>query len=66
MNSQMATLIIIRGPQGISALHDGKLLSLVNQHKCETTSDEFKSAWDAICSEKFGQPCELIGITYAE
>jgi len=66
MNSQIAKLIVIRGPQGISTLSSGKLLNVVNRYKCETNSDEFKAAWDAICIDKYGKDCELIGITYAE
>lgn len=66
MNSQLAKLIVIRGPQGISTLNSGKLLSLVNRYKCETESAEFKTAWDALCIDRYGTPCELIGITYAD
>lgn len=66
MNSQVAKLIVIRDPQGISTLSSGRLLNLVNRHKCDTRSAEFKAAWDALCVERYGKPCELIGYTYAD
>lgn len=59
-------LVIFRSPQGIATANGGKMLSLVNQHKGETNTDEFRSAWDAICMEKFGRICDLIGVTYTD
>ena len=66
MNTQLAKLIVIRSPQGISTLASGKLLSLVNRFKCDTGNAEFRTAWDALCFDKYGKTCELIGITYAD
>lgn len=62
---KLVTLVIFRTPQGISTANTGKLLNLVNRYKGETTSEEFRAAWDAICVDKFGRPCDLIGVTYA-
>ena len=66
MNDDIASLVVIRGPQGIATINGGRLLNLVNSHKCKIDGAEFKVAWDALCIDKFGQTCELIGITYAE
>lgn len=66
MNIQIAKMIVIRGPLGISTLGSGRLLDLVNRFKCETSSAEFNSAWEALCMDKYHQPAELIGITYAD
>lgn len=66
MNKEVAKLVVIRGPQGIATVTGGKLLNLVNRHHCDFSSAEFKAAWDSICQDKYGQACELIGITYAE
>jgi len=66
MNSQVAKLIVIRGPQGISTFNSGKLIGLVKRYKCETDGAEFKTTWDALCIDRYGQPGELIGITYAD
>ena len=66
MNDQIAKLIVIRGPQGISTLASGKLFDLVNRYKCDTSSAEFKSAWEALCMDRYHQLAELIGITYAD
>lgn len=64
--SKIVKLVIFRTPQGIATANGGKLLNLVNRHKGETKSEEFRTAWDAICLEKFGRVCDLIGVTYAD
>ena len=62
---KFVTLVIYRTPQGVATANGGKLLNLVNRHRGETTSAEFRDAWDAICVEKYGRPCDLIGVTYS-
>ena len=66
MNNDIAKLVLIRSPQGIATITGGRLLDLVNSHKCLIDSSDFQSAWDAACQDKYGQTCELIGITYAD
>ena len=63
---KQAKLVVIRGPQGISTANSGKLLNLINSYRCETHSEEFNKAWEALCIDKYGEVCELIGITYAD